>query len=291
MHRQNAAEKAIQTWKNHFLAGLASLPKDFPIIHWCRLIPQANITLNLLRPCRQNTALSAHAAIHGSYAFEATPMAPPGTKAYIHIKPHKRASWGFKAEDAWYVGPAMEHYRNAVRNAPTDAPPDYLTAVQRLRAVLLKEKQPQREILEEETIPQRNPNQIKPPPSPPTNNMPNNSPVLIPCDDDEVEPQLYNDDGHPIQAPRQAYQLRNRAVNIINSTIIEETPNVKGTTHDPKHVGKYTEAIQFIAINEAFKRELYSPTGLFAGAIIDPDTGKQLGPKCHKVERPRMVEL
>eukprot|EP00957_Ditylum_brightwellii_P037761 2855494-Ditylum_brightwellii.AAC.1 len=111
MHRQNAAEKAIQTWKNHFLAGLESLPKDFPIIHWCRLMPQANITLNLLRPCRQNTALSAYAAIHGSYAFEATPMAPPGTKAYIHIKLHKRVSWGFKAEDAWYVGPAMEHFR------------------------------------------------------------------------------------------------------------------------------------------------------------------------------------
>eukprot|EP00957_Ditylum_brightwellii_P178000 13558420-Ditylum_brightwellii.AAC.1 len=38
-------------------------------------------------------------------------MAPPGTKAYIHITPHKRASWGFKVEDAWYVGPAMKHYR------------------------------------------------------------------------------------------------------------------------------------------------------------------------------------
>eukprot|EP00957_Ditylum_brightwellii_P030340 2297603-Ditylum_brightwellii.AAC.1 len=38
-------------------------------------------------------------------------MALPGTKAYIHIKPHKRVSWGFKAEDAWYVGLAMEHYR------------------------------------------------------------------------------------------------------------------------------------------------------------------------------------
>eukprot|EP00957_Ditylum_brightwellii_P078936 6002125-Ditylum_brightwellii.AAC.1 len=38
-------------------------------------------------------------------------MAPPGTKAYIHIKPHKGASWGFKAEDDWYVGPAIEHYR------------------------------------------------------------------------------------------------------------------------------------------------------------------------------------
>eukprot|EP00957_Ditylum_brightwellii_P105401 8035240-Ditylum_brightwellii.AAC.1 len=110
MHHQNAAEKAIQTWKNHFLAGLASLPMDFPIIHWCRLIPQEIITLNLLRPCRQNTVLSAHAAIHGSYAFKATLMAHPGTKVYIHIKPHKRASWGFKAEDAWYVGPAMEHF-------------------------------------------------------------------------------------------------------------------------------------------------------------------------------------
>eukprot|EP00957_Ditylum_brightwellii_P015819 1191447-Ditylum_brightwellii.AAC.1 len=110
MHRQNAAEKAIQTWKNHFLTGLASLPKDFLIIHWCCLIPQANITLNLLRPCCQNTPLSAHAAIHGSYAFEATPMAPSGIKAYIHIIPHKRASWGFKAEDALYVGPAVEHF-------------------------------------------------------------------------------------------------------------------------------------------------------------------------------------
>eukprot|EP00957_Ditylum_brightwellii_P077976 5927085-Ditylum_brightwellii.AAC.1 len=38
-------------------------------------------------------------------------MAPPGTKCFIHIKPHKRASWGFHAEDAWYVGPALKHYR------------------------------------------------------------------------------------------------------------------------------------------------------------------------------------
>eukprot|EP00957_Ditylum_brightwellii_P123860 9441799-Ditylum_brightwellii.AAC.1 len=26
MHQTNAAEKAVQTWKSHFLAGLASLP-------------------------------------------------------------------------------------------------------------------------------------------------------------------------------------------------------------------------------------------------------------------------
>eukprot|EP00957_Ditylum_brightwellii_P092683 7057150-Ditylum_brightwellii.AAC.1 len=49
--------------------------------------------------------------MHGTFHFEATPVAPPGTRCYIHIKPHKQASWGFHAEDAWYVGPALQHYR------------------------------------------------------------------------------------------------------------------------------------------------------------------------------------
>eukprot|EP00957_Ditylum_brightwellii_P193485 14733778-Ditylum_brightwellii.AAC.1 len=110
MHQTNAAEKAVQTWKIHFLAGLTSLPDEFPITYWCCLIPQANLTLNLIRPCRQNPTLSAQAAIHGCYNFEAMPLAPPGTKCFIHIKPHKRASWGFHAEDAWYVGLALKHY-------------------------------------------------------------------------------------------------------------------------------------------------------------------------------------
>ena len=92
IHRQNAAEKAIQTWKMHFKAGLASLPTEFPISHWCKLIPQANYTLNMLRPCRMNTSLSAHEAIEGSFSFDATPFAPPGTKTYIHLKPNRRES-------------------------------------------------------------------------------------------------------------------------------------------------------------------------------------------------------
>eukprot|EP00957_Ditylum_brightwellii_P139822 10654197-Ditylum_brightwellii.AAC.1 len=27
--------------------------------------------------------------MHGTFHFEATPITPPGTKCYIHIKPHK----------------------------------------------------------------------------------------------------------------------------------------------------------------------------------------------------------
>ena len=32
VHRRNAAERAIRTWKNHFLAGLASLNPRFPLL-------------------------------------------------------------------------------------------------------------------------------------------------------------------------------------------------------------------------------------------------------------------
>ena len=44
-HRVNAAERAIQTWKNHFIAGLATLPTDFPLFEWDRLVLQGQITL------------------------------------------------------------------------------------------------------------------------------------------------------------------------------------------------------------------------------------------------------
>ena len=60
-HRANAAERAIQTFKNHFKAGLASLDPDFPIAEWDRLLDQAFLTLNLLRAARINPLLSAHA--------------------------------------------------------------------------------------------------------------------------------------------------------------------------------------------------------------------------------------
>ncbi len=40
-HRRNAAKRAICRWKNHFIAGLASNNKRFPIHLWDRLIPQA----------------------------------------------------------------------------------------------------------------------------------------------------------------------------------------------------------------------------------------------------------
>ena len=110
-HRRNAAERAIQTYKNHFIAGLASTDPDFPITEWDRLTDQGNITLNLLRNARLNPRLSSHAFLNGMFDFNKTPLAPPGTKLIIHEKPSQRKTWAPHGVFAWYVGPALEHYR------------------------------------------------------------------------------------------------------------------------------------------------------------------------------------
>ena len=111
IHRINAAERAIRTFKNHYLAGLASVDPSYPINKWDRLLPQAEITINLLRSSRINPHLSAYAVINGNYDFNRSPMAPPGTKVVTHLKPAQRASWDFHGDGGFYVGPALEHYR------------------------------------------------------------------------------------------------------------------------------------------------------------------------------------
>ena len=110
-HRVNAAERAIQTAKNHLISGLCITDPEFPLQHWDSLIEQCQITLNMLRTSRTNPKLSAYQALEGTFDFNATPLAPPGTRALIYNPPSVRASWAPRGEDAWYIGPAMNHYR------------------------------------------------------------------------------------------------------------------------------------------------------------------------------------
>jgi hypothetical protein len=48
-HRVNAAEQAIQTFKDAFIVALASTDHKFPLQLWDNLAPQVQDTLNLLR--------------------------------------------------------------------------------------------------------------------------------------------------------------------------------------------------------------------------------------------------
>ena len=119
IHRINAAERAIRTFKNHFISGLATIDPTFPIREWDRLLPQAELSLNLLRNSRILPHLSAYAVINGPFDFTRTPLAPPGTKVVVHEKATTRASWAYHGTLGFYVSPAMEHYRCMTCYIPT----------------------------------------------------------------------------------------------------------------------------------------------------------------------------
>ena len=111
IHQCNAAECTICTFKNHFISGLCSVDKNFPLHLWCCLLDQAELTLNMLHTSRINPNLSAHEQLHGIHDFNATPLAPPGTKCIAHEKSSQRGMWAPHGQHGWYVGAAPEHYR------------------------------------------------------------------------------------------------------------------------------------------------------------------------------------
>jgi hypothetical protein len=65
--QRNTTERAIHTFKNHFIDGLCSTNCDFPLNLWEKLPPQCLLTLNLLRSSRINPQLSAEAHMNGAF--------------------------------------------------------------------------------------------------------------------------------------------------------------------------------------------------------------------------------
>lgn len=111
MHRRNQAERAIQTGKDHFLAILAGVDPKFPHFMWDHLLPQAEITLNLLRQSRAQPSISAWEHYNGPINYDATPLNPLGCRVLIHNKPATRNSWDYRATEGYNVGVSLEHYR------------------------------------------------------------------------------------------------------------------------------------------------------------------------------------
>jgi hypothetical protein len=110
-HRRKAAERAIRTFKEHFVAGLYSVDPSFPMQLWDRLLPQAEITLNLLRTSSLHRQLSAAAHYHGLLDYNRTAFAPPGCKIIEHEKPGKQRTWAPHRQLGYSLGPAMHNYR------------------------------------------------------------------------------------------------------------------------------------------------------------------------------------
>ena len=73
-HIINPAERAILTFKNHFIAIISGTDPDFPSNYWNLRAPQAVVTLNLLRPSHINPTISAYAQINSNFNFNDTPL-------------------------------------------------------------------------------------------------------------------------------------------------------------------------------------------------------------------------
>ena len=110
-HRRNAAEVAIRNFKHHFLSVLAGTADDFPLYLWDRLLPQTEVTLNLLRQSNAIPTISAYAHLYGNFDFNKMPLAPMGCKVQVHEPTHTRGTWDYHAVDGWYLHTSDEHYR------------------------------------------------------------------------------------------------------------------------------------------------------------------------------------
>ena len=70
MHRQNMAERSIETYKNHFISILAGVSDDFPIHQWDELLPQSFFTLNLLGQSNVVPTILEYAYHHGPFDYD-----------------------------------------------------------------------------------------------------------------------------------------------------------------------------------------------------------------------------
>jgi hypothetical protein len=102
-HQQIQAERAIQTFKSHFIAIICGIDNSFPMNLWCKLLPQAERTLNLLSQSNTVTVptISAYTHMYGAHDYMKKPFAPMGCATQCHDKPRVRCSWDPHSSDGW----------------------------------------------------------------------------------------------------------------------------------------------------------------------------------------------
>ena len=111
-HRANAAERAIRTFKNHFRCRTMQHRRTLSIT---LMGPTHRTSRHHIEPTpgiRINPKQSAWSQLNGPYDHNAWPLAPPGIHVLVHEKPDSRKSWAPHANDGWYIGPAINHYRS-----------------------------------------------------------------------------------------------------------------------------------------------------------------------------------
>jgi hypothetical protein len=110
-HRRNQVERAIQTFKLHFIAILAGVDDKFPLSLWCLLLKPTELTLNLLRQSKVAPKISASVHIHGHHNYMKKPFGPLGCAIKAHVKPDDRRTWDTRSDAGFSLGTSMQHHR------------------------------------------------------------------------------------------------------------------------------------------------------------------------------------
>ena len=113
-HRRNLAEKAIQTWKDHFIGVLSGTAETFPLHLWCQAIPQMERQLLLLQRSNVNPSISAYSHVYGQHNYDAAPFVPIGMESLVHEKPRRRRTFAEHCKKGYVLGTAFDHYRSWV---------------------------------------------------------------------------------------------------------------------------------------------------------------------------------
>ena len=109
-HWRNMAEKAIQTFKDHFVGVLSGCAPTFPLHLWCQLLPQVERQLLLLCQSRLHPNLSAYAHVYGHHDYNRHPFIPIGMEALVQDKPHKHRTYAKHRKKAFVLGTSPDHY-------------------------------------------------------------------------------------------------------------------------------------------------------------------------------------
>ena len=91
-HSCNAVEVDIQNFKARFISVLAGTPEGFPPSLWDQLLPQSEITVNLLRQSNVALKVSAYAHLSGPFKYNKMPLAPMVCEFQLHKKTDKRGT-------------------------------------------------------------------------------------------------------------------------------------------------------------------------------------------------------
>ena len=112
-HRTLRAERAIRTFKDHFISTLCTTDPSFPLNQWDAILPHTLTTLNLMRASALQPHLSAYEQLYGPYNFNAHPIIPLGMQVLIHerSKSQRSTTWSPHGLPGFYLGPAMLHFR------------------------------------------------------------------------------------------------------------------------------------------------------------------------------------